>query len=137
MTASVRLTFLYDADCGFCARSASFIVERLAPPGAIEPQPIGSPRGDELLGDLPAERRGGSWHLVAADGRRWSAGAAIAPLLRELPRLRWLAPIVEALPAPVVEAGYRLDARNRATLSRLVGAQRCGRPEGRPPAASG
>jgi len=137
MAAPVRLTLFYDADCGFCTWSASFIATRLAPPGAIEPQPIDSPRGDELLGDLQVERRMGSWHLVAADGRRWSAGAAFAPLLRELPRLRRLAPVVDALPGPVVEAGYRLVARNRATLSRLVGAKRCGRPEGRPPAASG
>lgn len=136
MATPARLTLLYDADCGFCARSASFIVARLAPPGAIEPQPIGSPRGDELLGHLSAERRGGSWHLVAADGRRWSAGAAFVPLLQELPRLRWLAPVVAALPEPVVEAGYRLVARHRATLSRLVGAERCGRPSGRPPVAS-
>ena len=111
------VTVLYDADCGFCTWAARRIAERLAPPGAVVLEPIRSPAGDALLGDLPEALRDGSWHLVAADGRRWSAGTALGPLLRLLPRLRWA--------APLVEAAYRLVARNRATLSRLLGAERC------------
>jgi predicted DCC family thiol-disulfide oxidoreductase YuxK len=124
-----RATLLYDADCGFCTRAATIVASRLGRRSAIGLAPIRSVAGDALLGDLPEAVRDGSWHLVAADGRRWSAGAALGPLLRMIPALAWLAPLVEALPGPV-DAGYRLVARHRGLLSRLLGGERCARPGG-------
>lgn len=121
-TAVAAAVVLYDADCGFCTRAALALVRRSR--GGLRAVPIRSAEGDALLGDLPDARRDGSWHLVTADGRRWSAGAAVAPALRRLPGLAWLAPLVEALPGPV-ERGYRLVARHRGLLSRLLGSRRC------------
>ncbi|MGI9603054.1 MAG: thiol-disulfide oxidoreductase DCC family protein [Acidimicrobiales bacterium] len=37
MTAPTRSVLLYDGDCGFCTRSATFIGDRLAPPGQALP----------------------------------------------------------------------------------------------------
>lgn len=126
--APLRVTLLYDGDCGFCVRTAAVVATRLGRRGAVALAPIRSAAGDLLLGDLPEAERDGSWHLLAADGRRWSAGAALGPLLRVLPALAWLAPLVEALPGPV-DAGYRLVARHRGRLSRLLGGERCARPD--------
>lgn len=119
----MQATVLYDAGCGFCTWAALGLVRRAR--GGLRAVPIRSAEGDALLGDLTDALRDGSWHLVAADGRRWSAGAALAPLLRLLPGLGWLAPVAASLPWPV-ERGYRLVARNRALLSRLLGGRRCG-----------
>ena len=46
----------------------------------------------------------GSWHLVGDDGVPWSAGAAIAPLLRLLPGGRAPAALVARVPR-AAEAG--------------------------------
>ena len=127
--ATSDLTLFYDADCGFCSWAAARAV-RLAPPGRIVAVPIRSAAGDIALGDLAAAERDGSWHLAAADGRRWSAGAAVAPLLRELPALSRLAPLAEAFPG-LVDSAYRFVARRRGRLSRLLGGARCGGPGGR------
>lgn len=121
--AASRATLLYDADCGFCTRAARAIA-RLDRGGQLTLAPIVSAAGNLLLGDLPEAERLDSWHLVEASGRRSSADTAVGPLCRLLPPLAWLAPLVEAIPGPVDRA-YRLIARNRGTLSRLVGAYRC------------
>ena len=118
-----RATLFYDVDCGFCTRAVVALL-RLDRRRALRAEQIRSPLGDRLLGDLPDSERDGSWHLVEASGRRTAAGAAAAPLLRLLPALAWLAPLLEAFPA-TVDAAYRLVARNRGRLSRAVGADRC------------
>ena len=128
--AATAFTLFYDADCGFCSWAAARVV-RHAPPGRLVAAPIRSAAGDVALGDISAAERDGSWHLVTADGRRWSAGAAVAPLLRELPVLGRLAPLAEAFPGPV-DAAYRFVARRRGRLSQLLGSSRCGAPGGHP-----
>lgn len=60
-----------------------------------------------------------SWHLVAPDGRRWSAGHAAPPLLRLLPGGRPAAAILAATPA-LTDRVYRLIASHRSTLGRLI-----------------
>lgn len=121
-----RATLFYDADCGFCLRTVEALL-RLDRRRALQSEPIQSALGDRLLGDLSDSERYGSWHLVEASGRRTSAGAAAAPLLRLLPALAWLAPVVEAFPG-AVDAAYRLVARNRGRLSRALGTDRCTPP---------
>jgi len=61
-----------------------------------------------------------SWHLVAPQGARHSAGQALPPLLRLLPGGRPLAGISAALPG-TTERGYRWVADHRGLLGRLVG----------------
>jgi predicted DCC family thiol-disulfide oxidoreductase YuxK len=69
------------------------------------------------LGDLGEGRRE-SWHLVR-DGERWGGGAALAPLLEELPGGRLLAPAAHRL-EPLTIPAYRWIADHRSSLSKLV-----------------
>ena len=61
----------------------------------------------------------GSWHLVGADGRVSSGGAAFVPLGRLLPGGRPLAALAERFPR-AAERAYRLVADHRSPLGRLV-----------------
>jgi predicted DCC family thiol-disulfide oxidoreductase YuxK len=58
-----------------------------------------------------------SWHLVTADGSVVSRGAALAPLLRELPGGGPLAAAVDRAPR-LVDRVYRWVAEHRSTLGR-------------------
>jgi predicted DCC family thiol-disulfide oxidoreductase YuxK len=66
----------------------------------------------------PAERAA-SWHLVAPDGRRWSAGYAAAPLLRLLPGGRLPAFALGAAPE-LTDRAYRRVAEHRSWFSKLI-----------------
>jgi predicted DCC family thiol-disulfide oxidoreductase YuxK len=111
-----RAAILFDSDCGFCRRSLERILawDRR---GHLRPVALQDPEADELLAGMDRERRMGSWHLVTADGRVYSAGAAFPPLLRLLPGGRPLAALTAAFPG-VTERGYRWVARNRGRLAR-------------------
>ena len=115
----MRPTVLYDENCRFCRRSVDWI-RALDRRHELSFEPIGSPTGERLLADLSPEERYASWHLVEADGRRYSAGAAFAPLLRRLPALRLLAPVSERVPR-ATERAYQLVSRHRGSLGRLIG----------------
>ena len=77
-------TILFDGKCGFCRRWVSRLL-RWDRNGRLRPVALQDPEADELLGDMDEEQRMASWHLVEADGRVYSAGAAFPPLLRLLP----------------------------------------------------
>jgi len=77
-------TLLYDGDCGFCRWSADAVL-RLDRRRRLRMLALQSEEASGLLPGMSQERRMSSWHLVAADGRVWSGGSAIAPLLRRLP----------------------------------------------------
>jgi predicted DCC family thiol-disulfide oxidoreductase YuxK len=109
---------LYDRDCGFCRWSLAQLLA-LDRRGRLRPVALGTPEADTLLAELTPEQRASSWHLVSADGRRWSAGAAAPPLLRLLPGGR--APAAPLALAPRgTERVYRWVADHRSTLSRLI-----------------
>jgi predicted DCC family thiol-disulfide oxidoreductase YuxK len=118
---------LYDADCGFCCWSAA-IALRWDRRGRLRPMALQDPAADELLGDLSEEQRMRSWHLVDADGKRHSGGAAFAPLIRLLPRGARLAAVAERFPR-LVAAGYEAVASRRSLFSRLVPERAKGRAE--------
>jgi predicted DCC family thiol-disulfide oxidoreductase YuxK len=61
---------------------------------------------------MDEEQKMSSWHLVTADGRVYSAGAAFPPLLRLLPWGRPLAAVTAAFPR-LTERAYRHVARTR------------------------
>ena len=116
-SASGEAAVLYDEDCGFCRWTLAKLLawDRR---GALRPVAIRSREGERLLAGMAPERRLASWHLVQ-EGRRWSAGAAFAPLFSLLPGGR--APAWLAARAPrLSEAGYALVARNRGILGRLL-----------------
>jgi predicted DCC family thiol-disulfide oxidoreductase YuxK len=112
---------LYDRDCGFCRCSLAQLlaVDRHA---TLRPVALGTPEADALLADLTPEERAASWHLIAPDGRRWSAGAAAAPLVRLLPGGSLPATALETAPK-TTERAYRWVADHRSTLSRLIPAR--------------
>ncbi len=80
---------------------------------------LGSPEADALLADLTQEERMASWHLVAPDGRRWSAGYAAPPLLRLLPGGRLPAAALAAAPE-ITDRVYRWVADHRSKFSRAI-----------------
>ncbi|HET7425481.1 MAG TPA: DCC1-like thiol-disulfide oxidoreductase family protein, partial [Gemmatimonadales bacterium] len=85
----------------------------------IEPVPLQGPRAAELLADLAPDERMASWHLIAPDGTRTSAGAALPPLLRLLPGGQAPAALFARLPR-LAERGYRFVADHRSGLAKLV-----------------
>jgi predicted DCC family thiol-disulfide oxidoreductase YuxK len=116
--ATQRPIVLYDRDCGFCRWSLQKLLawdrrDRLRPVALQDPE------AERLLPAMDSERRMGSWHLVTVDGTAYSAGAALAPLLRLLPGGRPLARLAAICPRATNKA-YALVARNRSLLGRIV-----------------
>jgi predicted DCC family thiol-disulfide oxidoreductase YuxK len=109
---------LYDAECSFC-RWALDRVLRADRHGQFRPIDLNSPEARELLSDLNQEQRMSSWHLIAPDGRRWSAGRAAPPLFRLLPGGRVPAALFEAAPR-LTERAYRWVDKHRPALAKLI-----------------
>ena len=109
---------LYDEECGFCKWSLNKILawDRSR---RLRPVPIQSEGGQRLLARVAPEMRIDSWHLVGEDGRLYSAGAAVAPLLRLLPWGTPLAAVFAAFPT-ATERGYRSVAGHRDRWARLL-----------------
>jgi predicted DCC family thiol-disulfide oxidoreductase YuxK len=118
-----RAVLLYDQDCGFCRWSLSKILawDR---GHRQRPVPLQTEEALRLLDGMSEEQRLGSWHLIAADGHRYSAGAAAAPLARLLPFGAPIALIAGALPG-TTERLYRWVADHRDQLGRRLGEQAC------------
>jgi predicted DCC family thiol-disulfide oxidoreductase YuxK len=109
---------LFDSDCGFCRRTLDWALARDRD-HLLEPHPIQSATGAELLADLDPTERLRSAHVIHDDGRRESGGAAMRAVLDVLPsarRLAWLA----RLSPRATDAGYRVVARHRSFFGRLV-----------------
>ena len=115
---------LYDADCGFCTWVVDRIAARVAP-GAVEIVPLQSPRADLLLaGRVDEAAKWESWHLVEADGSLYSGGDAIPRVLVHVRGGRTMGRLAARYPR-AASAAYRLVARNRDRLGRVVRAERC------------
>jgi predicted DCC family thiol-disulfide oxidoreductase YuxK len=115
--ATGQLAVLYDRDCGFCKWALDKILawDRRR---RLRPVAIQSDEGQRLLGEIPAERRLESWHLVD-DGTVRSAGAAAPQLFGALPGGRPLAAVLRAFPR-LTERAYRWVAGHRDLLARLL-----------------
>jgi predicted DCC family thiol-disulfide oxidoreductase YuxK len=111
---------IYDDDCGFCRWSLALLLtwDRR---GNLQPLALGTAEADRLLADLGPEERQASWHLIL-DGRRHSAGAALAPALRLRPAGRFPAAAFDRFPA-ATERAYRWVADHRRALGRFVPAR--------------
>jgi predicted DCC family thiol-disulfide oxidoreductase YuxK len=114
---------LYDSDCGFCRWSVDKILS-WDRGRRLRSLALQDPDADEILGGMEAEERMASWHFVASDGRLYSGGAAAAPLFRQLPGGKPFAALFFVFPG-VTDRAYRLVARNRDRLGRLVGESAC------------
>jgi predicted DCC family thiol-disulfide oxidoreductase YuxK len=125
-----RATVLFDGDCGLCRWSAEKL-RRWDRAGAFAFATLDSRAADEMLAGMDRETRFGSWHLIGADGRVWSAGAAIPETLRLLPGGAPLAWLTSLSPART-ESAYRAVSRHRVRLGRLLGPHACAVDPSRP-----
>lgn len=118
------ITVLYDEDCGFCRWSADKLrawdTQQRLTFAAIQ-----SARGAELLVAVPEAHRLDSMHAVTRDGRVWSGGQAVRVTVAQLPGGSILASVAAAFPG-ATEATYRLVARHRQRLGRMLGQRACG-----------
>jgi predicted DCC family thiol-disulfide oxidoreductase YuxK len=127
-------SILYDADCGFCRWSLAQLL-RLDRRNRLRPVSLQQPEADTLLAGMARDERMASWHLVDDDGRVYSGGDALAPLLRLLPGGRPVAAVLVALPA-VGDGAYRTVAARRSSLGRLIPAASAARARQRIEAAA-
>ncbi len=123
MQTTKRATILYDADCGFCRWALDKILawDRR---NALRSVTLQSAEADSLLAGMDEQTKMASWHLVAENGRIYSAGAAAAPLARLLPLGAPLALVAQTFPRTTNRI-YRWVARNRNRLGARLGAQVC------------
>jgi 3-demethoxyubiquinol 3-hydroxylase len=121
---STYLQVFFDADCGFCAHSAS-VLRRLDRSHRLSLVPLQRAAGaapdapdiDVLLASMHVRDRAGRWSV---------GGAAWVRIAHEFPLLRPLA-FLARLPGlrSLVEPAYALVARNRHRISRLLGDDAC------------
>jgi predicted DCC family thiol-disulfide oxidoreductase YuxK len=109
---------LYDADCGFCKWLLSGLL-RWDRAARLHPLALQRSEADDVLRGLTHAERMASWHLIGASGERYSAGAAVAPLLRLLPAGR-LPAAGFARFSRLTDRGYRWVAEHRSQLSTWV-----------------
>jgi predicted DCC family thiol-disulfide oxidoreductase YuxK len=113
-----RWAVLYDADCGFCMWLLAGLL-RWDRAVRLRPIALQRPGAADLVADLEPAARMSSWHLISPTGERNSGGAALPPLLRQLPGGRVPAAAFARFPK-VTDRGYRWVADHRSALSRWV-----------------
>ena len=120
---SGALLVLYDADCGICTHSAR-LLRRLDRGRRLDLTPLGAATG--LADAPPPDVLGEALHVRDAAGRWAVGGAALVQIGRALPLLRPFA-LVAGLPGirRLVEPAYRIVARNRHRISRVLGLTAC------------
>jgi predicted DCC family thiol-disulfide oxidoreductase YuxK len=109
---------LYDDDCGFCRWTVAWALARDCR-RVLTPAAILSDKGTRLLGDITPAAREASMHVVHADGRRESGGAALRAVLVALPSTRVAARLAGVFPR-ATDALYAFVARHRTRFARLV-----------------
>ena len=123
MSSAEQSVLLYDQDCDFCRWWLDKILawDRAK---RVRPVAIQSEEGSRLLAPIAPDTRLDSWHLVRADGRLFSAGAAAKPLARLLPGGRPSLPSSRRFPAspnglmgspPAVASGWRASCASTQT----------------------
>ena len=109
---------LYDADCSFCRASAGALVawdrQQLLVPVKIQ-----SPQGETALSDLDDAQRLASFHLITADGVRYSGGPGLGPMFERLPGGRPLATLARRFDRAAGRT-YELVSANRSRLVKLI-----------------
>jgi predicted DCC family thiol-disulfide oxidoreductase YuxK len=113
-----RAVLFYDGQCGFCRCIAGLLLawDRGS---ALLPVAIQEPVGDELLAELTPEQRLASWHLIAADGSRYTGGPAFEPLLALLPGGRPLSRLVGRFDEQTARV-YDLVSEHRDRIVRVI-----------------
>jgi predicted DCC family thiol-disulfide oxidoreductase YuxK len=112
---------LYDGSCGFCKVMLAVLL-RWDRAHRLDATPIQSTRGQQLLGEMPAEDRLNSWHLRDDAGELRSGGPALPVVLAALPRGGAFARLTSRFPGPTARA-YEWVAAHRVLLGRPLGAR--------------
>ena len=109
-----RLIILYDRDCGFCrwslARLLALDMRRRLRPVALQ-----TDEAARLLDGMDEAQRFASAHLVMPDGRVYSGGDGVSPLLGEVPGGGPLAALAGLVPG-LWRAGYDAVAKRRGSF---------------------
>jgi len=114
-----RSAVLYDANCRFCRWSLSWLL-RLDRRRSLRPVALDSSEADALVGGMSDDERFGSWHLAVPGQDVSSGGAAVAPLVGCMTSSDRIQRGIGYLTVPL-SLGYRIVARSRGRLGRLVG----------------
>lgn len=114
-----RPVLLYDADCRLC-RFAARTAARLAREEELALLPLRDPAAEPLLAPLDEAQRLATWRLARVDGSLAGYGTGVPELLAATRLGRPLARLSRLLPASTLDAAYRLVARNRELIGRLV-----------------
>ena len=114
-----RPVLLYDAECRLCRWTARVTVA-LDRREELAVLPLGDPAAGPLLASLPEDERSASWRLARAGGLLAGEGRGVPELLRVLQLTRPLGRLLGLVPPRALDAAYRLVARNRSRLGRLV-----------------
>lgn len=124
MSSRGSLMVLFAADCGFCAHCA-MVLQKLDRSRRLAFLPL-QDAASVLTGVPGPEELAMTLHVRDHDGQWVRGGAACLRIAAALPVLMPLA-FAGRLPfaSVVVEGAYRLVARNRDQLSRLLGLDGC------------
>ncbi|HEY2201228.1 MAG TPA: DUF393 domain-containing protein [Solirubrobacteraceae bacterium] len=115
------LLVLYDGECGFCKVMLAVLL-RWDRAHRLDPVPIQSARGEELLAGMAEQDRLTSWHLTGAEGTRYSGGAGIPVIFAALPFGSPLALLASRFERATSRA-YDWVAAHRVLLGRPLKAQ--------------
>ena len=121
------ITLFYDADCGICTACVDWLTRQAQSSGKT--LVVIAYQNEKEIGNFPMiDRRHADLGIqtLSFDGTVRRDAAAFAACLRELPRWRWLGICMDwPLLRNAFQAGYRLVANNRRTLSRWFGLEAC------------
>lgn len=115
-------TLLYDADCGLCIATATWLAGRV-PPTRLGLLPLQQAGTDARIAALVAGRDlGESLHFVAADGAVLTGAPAALAAGRLIPILGLYAALLDRpLGHQLLEPLYREIASHRRLIGRLLG----------------
>lgn len=115
-------TLLYDADCGLCIRTATWL-EKLVPPERLGLLPLQQVATDVRLSQLVAGRDlAQQLHFVGIDGRVLTGARAALAAGRLIPILGLYAALLDRpLGHQLLEPLYREIASHRRRIGRLLG----------------
>lgn len=115
---------LYDAECGFCTRTAMRLNSLLARRD-LAIAPLQDPRVGALLG-LPRQELLQAMRFIAGNGRHYSGAHAFIALAREF---WWSHPLVWLTKIPgmmaILSAAYRQVAKRRSCSGQQRGKEHC------------